>query len=227
MEFPQPYLILLEEEKHVEDVLTVEIIFPKGQSIDYNINVLKYWHYDLNRLYRENLYLLYPLQIFRLRKDMERISKSKKSNVLKTALLKNLHEKLIMLIKDSNKAIDKALQHGKIDIRTCNEMVTALANLNAYLVEIYELPKEYEKEVRYLVESFYLPEAEERGIKKGKLETKREDILELLEDVGSISEEVKKLVNKEEDTEILKIWHKIAARAKSIEDFLNKVKKQQ
>ena len=146
MEFPQPYLILLEEEKHVEDVLTVEIIFPKGESIDYNINVLKYWHYDLNRLYRENLYLLYPLQIFRLRKDMEKISKSKKSNVLKNALLKNLHEKLIMLIKDSNKAIDKALQHGKIDIRTCNEMVTALANLNAYLVEIYELPKEYEKE---------------------------------------------------------------------------------
>lgn len=78
-----------------------------------------------------------------------------------------------------------------------------------------------------MVESFYLPEAEERGIKKGKLETKREDILELLEDVGSISEEVKKLVNKEEDTEILKRWHKIAARAKSIEDFLNKVKKQQ
>jgi hypothetical protein len=154
---------------------------------------------------------------------MERISKSKKIDKIKSKLLKELHEKLIILLKDANKAIDKALQHGKIDSRTCNEMVTALANLNAYLVEIYELPKEFESEVRYMVESFYLPEAEERGIKKGR----REDILELLEDIGKVSEEIKKLVNKEEDTEILKRWHKIAARAKSIEDFLSKVKTQQ
>lgn len=74
-----------------------------------------------------------------------------------------------------------------------------------------------------MVESFYLPEAEERGIKKAR----RESILELLEDVGSVSSEIKKLINKEENIEVLKMWHKIAARAKSIDDFLSKVKTQQ
>lgn len=151
IEFPQPYLILLEEENEVEDLISLEVIFPKGEKANFNIDVLKYWNYDVHRLYIENMYLLYPLQIFKLRKDMERISKSKERQKSKTVLLKKLHSKLIMLIKDSNQAIDKALQDDKIDIRTCNEMVTALANLNAYLIDVYELPDEIEKETEKLI----------------------------------------------------------------------------
>lgn len=54
-----------------------------------------------------------------------------------------------------------------------------------------------------------------------KLEAKREAIFELLEDFGVIPQEVKKLVNKEEDFDVLKKWHKLAARANSIDEFAN------
>ena len=73
-----------------------------------------------------------------------------------------------------------------------------------------------------MIKTFYDPEVEKRGIQIGKLNTKREDILELLEDVGSISDSTKKLVEKEEDLEVLKKWLKIAARVNSIDEFVNK-----
>ena len=69
-----------------------------------------------------------------------------------------------------------------------------------------------------MIKTFYDPEVEKRGIKIGK----REAILELLEDVGSISDSTKKLVEKEEDLEVLKKWLKIAARVNSIDEFVNK-----
>jgi hypothetical protein len=64
-----------------------------------------------------------------------------------------------------------------------------------------------------MIKTFYDPKVEERGIQKGeqrgRLNTKREDILELLEEVGTISEDIKKLVEKEEDIEVLRKWLKI------------------
>jgi hypothetical protein len=58
----------------------------------------------------------------------------------------------------------------------------------------------------------------------GGLSAKREDILELLEDVGNVSEDVKILIDNEEDLEILKRWLKLAAKVGSISEFMNKAK---
>jgi hypothetical protein len=69
-----------------------------------------------------------------------------------------------------------------------------------------------------MIKTFYDPKVEERG----RLNAKREDILELLEDVGIISSDLKKLVENEEDVEVLKRWLKIAARVNTIDEFLNK-----
>ena len=61
-------------------------------------------------------------------------------------------------------------------------------------------------------------------INGSKLEARREDIIEVLEELGSISQEVKKLVEKEEDLEILKKWLKLAARVSSIDEFMKGIK---
>jgi hypothetical protein len=70
LKFPEPYLILIEEEPDIHDAVTLEIQVPKSESFHFRINILKYWTYDLGKLYEENKYLLYPLQIFKLRKEM-------------------------------------------------------------------------------------------------------------------------------------------------------------
>jgi hypothetical protein len=48
---PDSYLIVLEEEKELEDYITLKINIPKGQSFLYYIKVLRYWKYDLDKLY--------------------------------------------------------------------------------------------------------------------------------------------------------------------------------
>ena len=56
-------------------------------------------------------------------------------------------------------------------------------------------------------------------------ETRRNTIYELLEEFGEIPEELKLHIEKEHSVEILKKWHKLAARVNSIQDFMDKMEK--
>ena len=46
-----------------------------------------------------------------------------------------------------------------------------------------------------------------------------EYILELLEDMGDVSEALKEKIIEQKDLELLRVWHKLAARAQSIDEF--------
>jgi hypothetical protein len=163
LKFPEPYIILLEEEKDVLNEFTLEIEIPKQDVFSFNIKVLKYWEYNLNKLYKENMYLLYPLQIFSLRKAMEGLKgKSNSSNEHS-----KLYEQLKLTILHTLEAIDNAYKDGKIDINDYNEMTTILVNLNSYLLNVYKLQRKVEEEVNDMVKSFYDPKVEQRGIEKG------------------------------------------------------------
>lgn len=60
-------------------------------------------------------------------------------------------------------------------------------------------------------------EAEKRIREKGKAEGKTEDIIELLEEVGLISEELEKRILAQKNLELLRTWLKLASRSRSIE----------
>jgi hypothetical protein len=53
----------------------------------------------------------------------------------------------------------------------------------------------------------------------GRAEGKAEDVIELLEDFGELSDSLKTCIMEQTDLEILKKWLKAAAKAKSIEEF--------
>ena len=57
----------------------------------------------------------------------------------------------------------------------------------------------------------------------GKLEGRIESILELLEDLGNISPELRETIEEQEDLAVLKAWTKLAARAESIEQFMKQM----
>lgn len=46
-----------------------------------------------------------------------------------------------------------------------------------------------------------------------------EGTIDLLEDIGELSIELRKLIMEQTDLKVLRNWHKLAARAKSIEEF--------
>ena len=77
------------------------------------------------------------------------------------------------------------------------------------------------KESREMEERFMLFQEmlrDERA--EGKAEGKAEDVIELLEEVGIVSDEVREKIMAEKNLETLKAWHKIAAKAESIDEFL-------
>ena len=72
---------------------------------------------------------------------------------------------------------------------------------------------------RYMIFEEMLREEKQEG----RLETKREDILELLEDLGTIPDELRDRITGIENLEVLKVLHKIAARADSFHTFEKKM----
>lgn len=56
----------------------------------------------------------------------------------------------------------------------------------------------------------------------GETKGKAESIIELLKDIGNVSEELKCKIMKQEDTDVLKEWLKLSAKVSSIKEFREK-----
>ena len=61
---------------------------------------------------------------------------------------------------------------------------------------------------------------------EGKIENCIENILSLLEDFGTIPDELVTYLKQETCLDTLKKWHKFAAKAESIENFQSKIQKE-
>ena len=57
---------------------------------------------------------------------------------------------------------------------------------------------------------------------EGKAEGKAEDICDMLKDIGELPDKLQKRIMSEHSIDILNSWHKIARRAESIDEFLEK-----
>jgi DNA-binding ferritin-like protein len=177
------------------------------------------------------MYLLFPLKVFQVRKKITKVKGMKEDNPKYSVLIKEIRDDILKVIKEILEHIELIYSEQKIDSSEYNEFGVVISNLTMYLFQEVDRLEDIEEEVNIMVKTFYDPKVEERGRKLGEekgektgiLKTKREDVLELLDDIGTISEDIKALVQKEEDLDKLKKWLKLAARAQSIEDFKNKV----
>lgn len=68
-------------------------------------------------------------------------------------------------------------------------------------------------------------EKKQREIEReeGKAEGKAEDIIDLLEELGEVSDELRARIFKETDLDVLRKWHKAAARAETLDEFVEKL----
>jgi hypothetical protein len=231
IEFPKPYVIVLEENSKIPEEYELLLKFHTGESVTYKSKVLKYWKYDLESLYKNNMYLLFPLKIFEVRKKITKAKGMKEENPKYSILIKGIRDDILKVTNEILEHIEIIYNENKIDTSEYNEFGVIIANLTMYLCEEIGKLQNIEEEVSILVKTFYDPKVEERGIeigeasgeKKGILKNQKELILDFLQDIGNIPEDIKTLVQKEVDLVKLKKWVKISARSQSIEDFRNKV----
>lgn len=86
----------------------------------------------------------------------------------------------------------------------------------------------YVKESREMEERYMLlDELIKTERKEGKVEERIEAIQELLEEVGAIPKALKERLEGETDLKLLRRWHKAAAKAQSIEQFMEEIQTEQ
>ena len=102
------------------------------------------------------------------------------------------------------------------DSRTENATDAATKELHDYVSRAKILPEV--KQAYMTFEDFIYYER-----KDAAKANKKNDILELLEDYGNIPESLKERLQETDDPDVLKKWHKLAAKANSIEEFAEKI----
>ena len=90
---------------------------------------------------------------------------------------------------------------------------------------IHNVKESREMGERYMIFEEMMRDERKAGREEGALLAKRAFIFELLKDVGRISEELEVRIHELSDEEQLKVLHKLAAKAESIEDFEEEAKK--
>ncbi|HEY5561584.1 MAG TPA: hypothetical protein VIK72_07465 [Clostridiaceae bacterium] len=218
IDLPNPYVIMLEENKNVPDLQEIIIRIPNGEQLKYSSRVLKYWQYDLDLLYKNNMYLLFPLKVFQVRKKINKIKESGKKTPKYDLLINGIKDDIFKVTKEILEHINIIYKERTIEVSEYNEFGVVITNLILYLCQEVDKLSHVDEEVRDMIKTLYDPKVELRGT----LNAKREDIFNLLEDLGSIPDDAKKLVEKEEDLLVLKKWLKIAAKVNSFDEFVNR-----
>jgi len=111
------------------------------------------------------LYSLLPLELFKLRRKIERTKKADKGEFLK--LSKEIKSDTIKIMNDAMELMDQ----GKISEEDYSSIEEATSNLLNYFAEHYEDLK-LEKEVPEVMGSFYL-----KGREEGRQEGRQEGLL--------------------------------------------------
>jgi len=182
LEFPRQLVIFLEENKKIQDPLTMMLRLPNGEVIPYTVPVMKYWKYTAEELREQKMYSLLPLQAFKLRKQIEAIYKSRKTKVEKSRLITGQFALLKETIQRTVNILGKL--HDNQEIRTADleRLLRVLQNINEYLYQRYGEYQTIQEEVHHMVKTLYDPrikrEGKMEGIEEGRIVGKLEGIKE-------------------------------------------------
>lgn len=174
--FPKQKVIFFEENKSIKNQLKLKIIFPDEQEIIYTVDVIKYWEYTDKELKEKKMYPLMPLQLFNLRKELEKAHNKNDLNRIKelSKKAKNLAEKLA-------KESAKLFEEDEILGEDFHKMLLAIQNLIEYLNRNYMKDENIENEVNKMTKTLYDPEVEKRGIEKGIKQGREQGIKSAIE----------------------------------------------
>lgn len=146
-----------EENEKIPDTLQLRIRVPKQQSLLYQVPAFKYWLYDTRQLYAKKMYLLLPLQVFKIRKYLK----------TKREMDQEAYQNLIKTAEEVVRTITLTLAEEKITPEDAGEMQAIMLNIMEYLYGKYGNYSKIDQEVRSMIKTFYDPGFVEKGRKEG------------------------------------------------------------
>ena len=192
--------------------MTVRIKKPGGE-ISYQVLVMKTQQYTLDEIFEKKLLFLIPFYIFTHESRFAEYENDADKRELLRREVMGIMEKLEQMALAGE--ISEYEKCTIVDMtRKVVEKITAkYENVRKEVTSVMG-GKVLEYEAKTILQS---------GINKGKIEGKIEgkidSILELLEEHGNVSEELRACIQEEKDMEVLKLYLKKASRVQSVEEF--------
>ncbi|MGQ9824746.1 MAG: DUF4351 domain-containing protein [Desulfotomaculales bacterium] len=200
MEFPDPRVIFIEENEKIPDVLQLRIKIPNQEALLYQVPAFKYWLYNARQLYAQKMYLLLPLQVFKIRKYLK--SKGKMDE--------EIYQNLLETAEEVVKTITLALAEEKITPEDAGEMHAIMINVMEYLYSKYGDYNRIEQEVKNMIKTFYDPGLVEKGRQEGRQEGSRLILLKQIKKrFGTVSRDIEEKINALELAQLESLAEKI------------------
>ncbi|MBZ9633429.1 hypothetical protein [Clostridium sp. FP1] len=166
--FPKQLVIFVEENSNIEDELKLKIVFPNGKEVDYSVAVMKYWQYSDKELIQKKLYPLLPLQIFKFRKELDKVSRYKSNSQEKINIILEKAKQMAFLVAKEVKELNS---NNEILDEDLHKMLLAVQNLIEYLNTNYGIDNKIEEEVSDMTKTLYDPVVAEAATKTAKIES--------------------------------------------------------
>jgi hypothetical protein len=122
LEFPQSKIIFLEHNTNTPDNVILELRFKNQDSYEYTVPTMKFLSYSIDELNTQNLVVLLPLYLLKLRKEIEKDKSKENAIKLKTLI----NDGIIKSIEDNEKAGNITYDDTRVLIDLLGKLYTHL-----------------------------------------------------------------------------------------------------
>lgn len=193
LHLPRQLVIFIEENRNIKDQLTLRLVLPDSQEITYRVPVMKYWEYRPQELVQKKLYPLLPLQVFKLRRRLEKIRKRTNNE----AALRQGIQAARQTAQEISEEAARLHALKEIDGEDLQRILLANVELFHYLNSRYVGDEQLDQEVLKMAKTLYDPAVEERGRQEGRQEGQADLLLRLLrKKFGPVPAEVEAAVRR-------------------------------
>ena len=217
LRFPESAVLFLRHNSNSPDELKVKLIMPDGKEVFYTVPVVKVQEYTKEEIFDKKLLFFIPYYIMRFEKDIKRIDEEE-AELQKIKLeYEDIYNRLCNL--ENNKEIDYVYLHNLISLmaKLINIVAKDASNVKREVITVGG------GRVLELESDRILQRGITQGVSLGELKNAMESVVELLEDYGVVSDELKDKIYSQKDISKLKVWLKIAAKVSSIEEFVERM----
>ena len=182
MTYPNQYIIFIERNESLQEKeLTMKVTLWDGDVKHYKVPFLCYWEETADTLEAKQLEPLLPLQVFNIRKSLDAIAQSNKSEKEKAQLTEEKLREVITIYTDITERVRDLTENKELlTLDNAEQMLRALHHLSAYLYNRYEGYNKIEREAIEMSETLWSFEKRRiEGRQEGRVEGKVEGRVEL------------------------------------------------
>ena len=167
----------------------------------------------MDEIFEKRLFFLIPFHIFVYEKDFKEYDTDEQKLEELTKVYEELVEKL------------EAYTEGQVIDGYTKETIIDMSK------KVLEHPAKKYSKVREGVGAVMggkiLDYPAKQSLNQGRVEERRQMLIEILEEKGEVSEELQKMIQEESDLEMLKRWGKLALKVESVNQFEEEIVRRQ